>query len=261
MGLNVLQKINEVKKVAYGFKKDKKGFNYEYVSGNQILGAIKDKMQEIGLLLMPGISHINDYSKFEYDKTSYDKFEKCNKTKHIVEFIVYGTMTYSWINCEDPTDKYEVSWAFFGQQDDISKAFGSGLTYSERYYLLKSLGLPTDEDDPDAKRPIENKTNGTTDITEPESENEPNKNKAKTNISTVDLDLQSMGIEPIDLAHYFGVTLDKLTEEMKVKALQRKCMSYQDIHITQKELDAYRDELKLLREEVGKYKKELKEGE
>ena len=38
---------------------------------------------------------------------------------------------------------------FRSQQNDISKAFGSALTYSERYLLLKSLGAPTDEDDPD----------------------------------------------------------------------------------------------------------------
>ena len=42
-----------------------------------------------------------------------------------------------------------VSFEYYGQQNDISKAFGSALTYSERYLLLKSLGAPTDEDDPD----------------------------------------------------------------------------------------------------------------
>ena len=39
-----------------------------------------------------------------------------------------------------------------GQQtDDISKAVGTAMTYNERYFLLKFLGLPTDEDDADAK--------------------------------------------------------------------------------------------------------------
>lgn len=39
-----------------------------------------------------------------------------------------------------------------GNQSDSSMAFGSALTYSERYFLLKYFHCATTEDDPDAIR-------------------------------------------------------------------------------------------------------------
>ena len=41
---------------------------------------------------------------------------------------------------------------FAGQQDDVSKAHGTALTYAERYFLMKFFNIPTDEDDADAKQ-------------------------------------------------------------------------------------------------------------
>ena len=61
-------------------------------------------------------------------------------------------MLYVWVNAEKPDDRIEVPWQLFGQQDDPSKAFGSALTYSERYFLLKFFSIATDDDDPDAKQ-------------------------------------------------------------------------------------------------------------
>jgi len=139
--VNLYQKIVEVRKVAEGFSKDKKSFNYEYVSGNQILSKIKDKMNELNLPLIPSTS-VGDHHTHEY---------KTTKGKDALDFVVKGEMSYTWIDGDEPTERLEVKWAYYGQQDEISKAYGSALTYSERYFLLKCLGLPTDEDDPDAK--------------------------------------------------------------------------------------------------------------
>ena len=141
--MNLYQKIVEVRKVAGTFSKDKKGYGYDYVSGNQILSKIKDTMNELGLLLIPSTNVGEDY-KHEY---------RNNKGQDKIDFVVKGKMSYTWINAENPEEQYTVEWAYYGQQDDISKAYGSALTYSERYFLLKCLGLPTDEDDPDSKSP------------------------------------------------------------------------------------------------------------
>lgn len=141
--MNVYQKINEVKKCVAIFKKDgeTKGKGaYKYVKGSQILAMIKDKMEELGLLLLPVKTEARGWTTYNY-KNSYGE----DKT----DFIVEGALTYEWINADDPNDKAIVSIDYYGQQNDISKAFGSALTYSERYYLLKSMGAPTDEDDPD----------------------------------------------------------------------------------------------------------------
>ena len=141
--MNVYQKIIEVKKVVKNFLKDAetsgKG-SYTYTSGSQILSAIKEKMEEIGLLFLPVETVHRGWTTFNY-KNSYGD----DKT----DFIVEGELFYEWINADEPTDRQRVSFEYYGQQNDISKAFGSALTYSERYLLLKSLGAPTDEDDPD----------------------------------------------------------------------------------------------------------------
>ena len=58
-------------------------------------------------------------------------------------------MLYTWVDNADPSQKIEVPWMFVGQQADASQAFGSGLSYSSRYFLLKFFNSATTEDDPD----------------------------------------------------------------------------------------------------------------
>lgn len=139
--MNLYQKIVEVRKVAEGFNKDGKSYSYNYVTGNQVLGKIKDKMNELNLLLFPS-TKMGEHHTHAY---------KTSKGKDVLDFVVKGEMSYTWINGDEPAEREVITWAYYGQQDDISKAYGSALTYSERYFLLKCLGLPTDEDDPDAK--------------------------------------------------------------------------------------------------------------
>ena len=137
--LNLFEKIVEVRKAVGSLYKDKEGFGYEYVTGTQILSKVKDKMNELGLLLIPS-SNGGEYREFEY--TTADGVDK-------KDIIVWGEMSFTWIDAETQ-EKFNIPWSYFGQQNDASKAYGSALTYSERYFWLKVLGLPTDEDDPDA---------------------------------------------------------------------------------------------------------------
>lgn len=73
----------------------------------------------------------------------------CNYDEVNNEVIVSAEMTYTWINNDDPNETIEVSWMLVGQQGDASQSFGSALTYSYRYFLLKYFGVATVEDDPD----------------------------------------------------------------------------------------------------------------
>lgn len=173
--MNLYQKIIEVRKIADGFKKDANGHNYQYVSGNQVLNKIKDKMNEMQLILQPSIID-GGFTEFHYQ-------DKYGKSK--IDFVTNGNMTYTWINAEKPEERELVNWYFYGQQDDISKSFGSALTYSERYFLLKMLGLPTDEDDPDSKD-TSGKNKGATTTVEPKKDNKPTatENKPKTDSVT-----------------------------------------------------------------------------
>ena len=142
--MNVYEKLVEIKKNIKGFNKDTKGFGFEYVSGSQVLRSVRDKMNELGVLLIPSV---------DYDTMSWEKHEYVTKKgEKKLDFIVTMKMNYTWVNAEDPNDKIVIPWVCMGQQtDDISKAVGTAMTYNERYFLLKFLGLPTDEDDADAK--------------------------------------------------------------------------------------------------------------
>ncbi len=140
--LNLYQKIVEVRKAVNGLSKDKEGYKYQYVTGNQILAKVKETMNQHNLLLIPA-TKVGEWDLFNY--TNSNGQEK-------TDFVVRGEMRYTWINGDNPEENMEVAWAYYGQQDDISKAYGSALTYSERYFWLKVLGLPTDDDDPDGNQ-------------------------------------------------------------------------------------------------------------
>lgn len=139
--LNLSQRILEVKKSIDVFTKDKKGYNYKYVSGTQVLSKIKEKMEEMGLLLFPVITNVNPLQMVDVPNR--------DGVLHI-EYIVSGLMNYVWEVAETGEQK-TIMWHFTGQQIDPAQAYGSALTYAERYFLMKFFNIPTDELDPDAK--------------------------------------------------------------------------------------------------------------
>lgn len=136
MVMNIYEKLITLKAEVGGFSKDAAGYKYKYVSGSQVLGEIKDILERLKLLVYP-------------QELKHTHFEKVDGTK---DFIVYGDIKYVIVNAEKPEEKIVVDWLYYGQQDEVSKAFGSGLTYAERYFFLKFLGLPTDDEDPDIRQ-------------------------------------------------------------------------------------------------------------
>jgi len=135
--LNIYQKLVEVRKSIDGFKKDATGYGYKYVSGTQVLTSIKTKMDELGIILEPHLIH--------------PVVEKSDRG-----YLADAEMKMVWVNADKPEDRIEIDWYMTGEQKDPSQAFGSGLTYSERYFLLKFFNVPTDEDDPDNPREFKN---------------------------------------------------------------------------------------------------------
>jgi hypothetical protein len=96
-------------------------------------------MDELGVLLEPNVE-----SK---EVTYTTKTSNAGKVRELV--TVQADMVMTWVDAETG-DERQVTFACFGTQDDISKAFGSALTYSERFFLLKYFNIPTDKDDPDS---------------------------------------------------------------------------------------------------------------
>ena len=114
------------------FKKDKPGHQYKYTSGASILSELKHLKDKYKVMLEPAIVEpsISQYLN-EKGKTNF-------------LFSSQGFMVWS-----DKNSEIKIPFFFTGSQNDPSKAFGSALTYSERYFILKFFGIPTDEIDPD----------------------------------------------------------------------------------------------------------------
>lgn len=136
-------KILELKKIVCVMQKDAKGHGYDYVSEESILMAINEKMIELGLRLTPRFVSGTLFSEV----LSYKNAKGQDKT----DVIVRSEMVFEWKDTE--TGEVElVPWGLIGQQSDASQALGSGLTYSNRYFLLKYFNVATSNDDPDKIR-------------------------------------------------------------------------------------------------------------
>lgn len=150
--LNIYQKLAKIRKQMEVVQKNKDGFGYKYVSEDELLARISVFMDKYGLSLIPGIrprsTRVEPYS---YTKTKTSKKGDIYD-EHVNEVLVSADMTWTWVNNDDPDERVAVDWAMTGQQSDASQAFGSGLTYANRYFLLKYFNVATPEDDPDRFR-------------------------------------------------------------------------------------------------------------
>lgn len=147
--LNIYQKLAKIRKNVEVLNKNASGYGYKYVSEDVILEKVTGLMDKYGLSLIPSIvpgsTAVSPYHYFETKaKKDGDTYEK-----HSNEVLVSADMLYTWVNNENPSEHIEVPWMFVGQQADASQAFGSGLSYSSRYFLLKYFNSATTEDDPD----------------------------------------------------------------------------------------------------------------
>lgn len=159
--LNLHQKLLKIADMAGVLRKDKDGFNYKYVPEDAIQAKITAGMQKYGVMLYPSIvpgSLVVQPYHYDKPKTKKEKDKETGEYKIIDytvpvnEVIVHAEVKYTWVNTDNPSETIECHWAYIGQMEDASQAFGAGATYGNRYYLLKALQLATTEDDPDAYR-------------------------------------------------------------------------------------------------------------
>lgn len=137
------QKIMELKKLVCIMKKDSEGHGFKYVNEESILLTINDKMMELGLKLTPRFIPGTLYSEI----VNYKNAKGQEKT----DVLVRSEMQFIWKDIESGETE-TIDWILLGQQADGSQALGSGLTYANRYFLLKYFNIATSEDDPDAIR-------------------------------------------------------------------------------------------------------------
>ena len=145
--LNLYQKLAKIRKPVEVMQRNKSGFGYKYVTDTELLAKISGLMDKYGVSLVPSV--VPNSTKVE--PYSYEKI-KGGKTEIVNEILVHGDMKYTWVNNDDPTEQIVVDWVMVGHQGDGSQGFGSALTYSMRYFLLKYFGVATPDDDPDSWR-------------------------------------------------------------------------------------------------------------
>lgn len=145
--LNLYQKLAKIRKPVEVMQRNKSGFGYKYVTDTELLAKISGLMDKYGVSLVPSVvpnsTRVEPYS---YEKT------KGGKTETVNEILVHGDMKYTWVNNDNPNEQIVVDWVMVGHQSDGSQGFGSALTYSMRYFLLKYFGVATPDDDPDSWR-------------------------------------------------------------------------------------------------------------
>lgn len=175
--LTLAQKLIEISKSVLYLQKDKQGYNYKYVKGSTALAAIKPKMNELGVLLITKINKAEFFHNIENMK-KYDNKKGIEYNVSVAAETVKCDVTMIWLDAES-SETIEVPWFCIGTKDDGSQAFGSALTYSERYFLLKQFNIATDDLDPEEFNSAYNKDlseeeKATTDTYPPKAETQQN---------------------------------------------------------------------------------------
>jgi hypothetical protein len=134
--MNLYQKLIKIQEHVMGLKKNKRGNNYEYVTGEKVLEHIKPMMNQYGILLKQEILSIEN-TRQDYATRNGNKSEINSKVM----------MRFTWVDSE--TGEKDENLFGANGQNDWDKGVGSALTYGERYFLLKYFHIATDEDDID----------------------------------------------------------------------------------------------------------------
>lgn len=144
--MNLYQKLASVRKLVDIIKKDKDGYKFKYSDINEILAKVKAGMEKYGISLIPAVV------PGTYDvvtNTFVTKKADRNGQQYDVsstEYLFSADMTFTWLNNDNPEEKIVVPWCVVGSQADPSQAYGSGITYCTRYFLLSYFQISQDND-------------------------------------------------------------------------------------------------------------------
>ena len=154
--LSVIQKLANIREMVEVLRKNKKGHGYFYVTEDEILARVAAGMKKYGVSLIPSIVpgtlvvHPYQFNKSRPAKNGEVLLETVSET------VIHAEMLFKWVNNDDASDFVDVPWVFIGQQgstnQNASQVFGSALTYSNRYFMLKYFQIATPDDDPDSWR-------------------------------------------------------------------------------------------------------------
>lgn len=139
--MSVYKKLHQVQAATRSLAADAQGqtgaAKYNYVSGAKLLSVIRPVMDSVGLMLTQEVVGIEN-RPIEYQTAKGVK----------TEMFTSIHLRFTWIDTEDGSS---LTNDFFANgMNAWDKGLGSALTYGERYYLMKTFHISTDEDDVDA---------------------------------------------------------------------------------------------------------------
>lgn len=136
-GLNIYQRINEVRKEVEYLKKEKAVQGYKVVTHDQVTGALRDSFIKYGIIVVPSEinSHVVDTGTTTSNGTPWIRYE----AKYQVDFV----------NADEPTKEGEIVTVVVTAHamDTGDKAPGKALSYGTKMAMLKLFSIETGEDD------------------------------------------------------------------------------------------------------------------
>ena len=196
--MSIYKKLHKIQSAILGLGKDKKGNNYEYVTGNKVLSEIKPLMNDLGLLLKQEVISIDNVRQ-DYATRNGNKSEINSKVM----------MRFTWIDIE--TGEKDENLFGANGQNDWDKGVGSAFTYGERYFLLKFFHIATDEDD------IDNPDRKKEEIEQPKDTTAEISKLLESSTTLEQLQERYMSLSAADKTKYA-----KLTSSIKLKSTQTK---------------------------------------
>lgn len=139
--MSVYKKMHQVQAATRSLAANTEGqtgaARYNYVSGAKLMGVIRPLMDKLGLILTQEVVDIKN------EPISY-----MTKNGEKTEMFTTAHIRFTWVDTEDGSQV--VNDFFANGMNAWDKGLGSALTYAERYYLMKTFHIATDEDDVDA---------------------------------------------------------------------------------------------------------------
>jgi len=129
--MSLIEKLLEIRKSIKPLVKDahNEHQNFNYVSSVKVLEAVRDKMNDLGVLLIPEIEMVEIQT-------------------HGKQILTQVWFTMTWLDAES-NEKLNSKW--YAQGLDVGeKGVGKAQTYAEKTYILKFFNIPTPQDDVDA---------------------------------------------------------------------------------------------------------------
>lgn len=137
--MNLLQRINEVRKAIAYIQKDKAvstgGGSYKAVTHDAVTAMVREHMVTHGIVSWP---HLVESQSMPYEVNADMVRAK--------QFRYEATYDFQFVNIEDPKDSLTIRIQAHAM-DNADKAPGKALSYAKKYALLKLFELETGEDE------------------------------------------------------------------------------------------------------------------